>query len=235
MVDFIFSQETLTTVQWMLRAITSFIVLLFSVKLMGQRAISQLRLIDFIMALIIGNILAHPLSDAHSGLKGSMITTCVLVILYIINVFTSLKWGKLRRFFDPSPFTLIENGQIVYKSLARARISIDFLLSELRKEKIVDIEKVSLALWEPDGTISLFLDPQYKALTPADMHITTKAFTLPKTIIKEGKIDFKELNQDGKDEVWLKKSLKMTYNADVNNILLATIDNNDNIKVFFYK
>ncbi|MFP3468265.1 YetF domain-containing protein, partial [Leifsonia sp. SIMBA_070] len=79
----------------------------------------------------------------------------------------------------------------------------------------VDIEKVSLALWEPDGTISLFLDPQYKALTPADMHIATKAFTLPKTIIKEGKIDFKELNQDGKDEVWLKKSLKMTYNADV--------------------
>lgn len=29
------------------------------------------------------------------------------------------------------------------------------------------------------------------------------------------------------------KSLKMTYNADVNDILLATIDNNDNIKVFF--
>ena len=202
---------------------------------MGQRAISQLRLLDFLIALIIGNILAHPLSDEQLGLKGPLITTAVLVLLYIINVFSSLKWGKLRSSFDHSPFPLIENGQIVYKSLARARISIDFLLSELRKEKIVDIEKVSLALWEPDGTISLFLDPQYKALTPADIHIATKAFTLPKTIIKEGKIDFKELNQDGKDEVWLKKSLKMTYNADVNDILLATIDNNDNIKVFFYK
>lgn len=233
--DFFNSQETLTAIQWILRAIISFFFLLLSVKLMGQRSISQLRLLDFIMALIIGNILAHPLSDEHLGLKGSMITTSVLVILYIISVFASLKWGKLRRFFDSDPFPLIENGQIIYKSLARARISIDVLLSELRKEKVEDIQKVSLALWEPGGTISLFLDPQYEAVTPADMHLATNAFTFPKTIIKEGKIDSKELNRGGKDEAWLKNRIKLTYNADVNDILLATLDNNDTLKVFFYK
>jgi uncharacterized membrane protein YcaP (DUF421 family) len=54
-------------------------------------------------------------------------------------------------------------------------------------------------------------------------------------IIKEGKIDSKELNRGGKDEEWLKKKIKTTYNSDVNDILLATLDNNDNLKVFFYK
>ncbi|MDQ7863055.1 DUF421 domain-containing protein [Peribacillus frigoritolerans] len=94
------SQETLTAIQWILRAIISYFFLLLSVKLMGQRSISQLRLLDFIMALIIGNILAHPLSDEQLGLKGSMITTSVLVILYIISVFAGLKWGKnSERFF----------------------------------------------------------------------------------------------------------------------------------------
>ncbi|MBT2664888.1 DUF421 domain-containing protein [Bacillus sp. ISL-4] len=233
--DFFNSQETLTAFQWTLRAIISFFFLIFLVKLMGQRSISQLRLLDFIMALTIGNILARPLSDEQSGLKGSMITAFALVILYIISVFTSLKWGKLRRFFDSDPFPLIENGQIIYKSLARARISIDDLLSELRKEKVEDIQKVSLALWEPGGTISLFLYPQYEAVTPADMHLATTAFNFPKTIIKEGKIDSKELNRGGKDEEWLKKKIKTTYNADVNDILLATLDHNDKLKVFFYK
>src|SRR3954452_9933370 len=171
--DFFNGQETLTIIQWILRAIVSFFFLLFAVKLMGKRAISQLKLLDFIMSLVIGNILAHPLSDEQLGLKGSMITTAVLIILYIISVFSSLKWRKFRNFFESSPFPLIENGQIVYKSLARARISIDFLLSELRKEKIEDIQKVSLALWEPDGTISLFLNPQYQAVTPADMQLAT--------------------------------------------------------------
>lgn len=154
--DFFHGQEALTIIQWILRAIVSYFFLLFAAKIMGQRAISQLRLLDFLIALIIGNILAHPLSDEQLGLKGPLITTAVLVLLYIFCVFLSLKWGKLRSFFENSPFPLIENGQIVYKSLAKARISIDFLLSELRKEKIEDIQKVALALWEPDGTISFF-------------------------------------------------------------------------------
>ncbi len=75
--DFFYSQESLTAIQWILRAIVSFFFLLFVAKIMGQRSISQLRILDFIMALSIGNIIAHPLSDEHLGMKGSMITITV--------------------------------------------------------------------------------------------------------------------------------------------------------------
>jgi uncharacterized membrane protein YcaP (DUF421 family) len=233
--DFFHSQESLTAIQWILRAIVAFFFLLFAAKIMGQRSISQLRLLDFIMALLLGNIIAHPLSDEQLGLKGAMITMTVLIILYTVGVFLSLEWYKFRNWLEPSPFPIIKNGQILYKNLTKARISIDFLLSELRKEKIEDVQKVALALWEPDGTISFFLNPQHQALTPADMQLMTKPFAFPRTIIKEGKIDFSELNQIGKDEMWLKNRIKITYNADINDILLATIDNNDNIKIFLYK
>ena len=81
--DFFHGQESLTTIQWVLRAIISYFFLLFATKLMGRRSISQLRLLDFTMALILGNILAHPLSDEKLGMKGSLITTAVLVVLYI--------------------------------------------------------------------------------------------------------------------------------------------------------
>lgn len=81
--DFYEAQHTLTTVEWTLRAIVSFVFLLLAAKLMGQRSISQLRLLDFIIALTLGNIIAHPLSDAELGLKGSVITTIVLILLYV--------------------------------------------------------------------------------------------------------------------------------------------------------
>jgi uncharacterized membrane protein YcaP (DUF421 family) len=233
--DFFHSQESLTAIQWILRAIVAFFFLLFAAKIMGQRSISQLRLLDFILALLLGNIIAHPLSDEQLGLKGAMITMTVLIILYTVGVFLSLEWYKFRNWLEPSPFPIIKNGQILYKNLTKARISIDFLLSELRKEKIEDVQKVALALWEPDGTISFFLKSQHQALTPADIQLVTKPFAFPRTIIKEGKIDFSELNQIGKDEMWLKNRIKITYNADINDILLATIDNNDNIKIFLYK
>ena len=49
------------------------------------------------MALILGNILAHPLSDEQLGMKGSLITTAVLVVLYTIGVHFSLKWNLFRK------------------------------------------------------------------------------------------------------------------------------------------
>ncbi|MCM3796887.1 MULTISPECIES: DUF421 domain-containing protein [Priestia] len=234
--DFFYSQESLTAVQWILRAVISFFFLLVVTKIMGQRSLSQLRLLDFIMALSIGNIIAHPLSDQHLGMKGSMITIGVLVILYLILVFLSLKWLRFTKFVDPSPLPLIKNGEILYKGLTKARIPIDVLLTELRKKQIYDIQQVALALWESDGTISFFLESQYQTLTPKDMKLMTKSFSLPITIIKDGKIDFEELKQTGKEEEWLKNHIRTVYGLEIKNILLATIDDkNDNIKVFLYK
>ncbi|TDL31914.1 DUF421 domain-containing protein [Jeotgalibacillus sp. S-D1] len=232
--DFFQGQETLTTIQWILRAVIAFFFLLFAAKIMGQRSIGQLRLLDFIMAILIGNIIAHPLSDENLGLKGSMTTMSVLVILYMIGVFLSLKWVNLRNWLDPAPFPLIKNGQILHENFKKARITIDFLLSELRKGEIEDVHKVSLALWEPDGSISFFLNPQFRALTPSDMKIIPEPFSLPHTIIKEGKIDYKELTNFGKDEIWLDNKLKAAANTSIKDVLLATIDHTENVQLLLY-
>lgn len=228
------AQETLTAVQWGLRAVVAFFFLLFASKLMGERSISQLRLIDFTIALIIGNILAHPLSDEHLGMKGSLITTSVLITLYISSVYATLKWGKLRKLVEPSPYPLIKHGEIVYPNLKKARITIDHLLSELRKDKIEDIQKVSLALWEPDGTISFFLSPQHQALTPQDMQLVSNQFFFPIVVVKEGKVDQASLKSVGKDSEWLHNKFKL-YNVTASDILLATVDGSDNLKIFLYE
>ena len=199
---------------------------------MGRRSIAQLRLLDFTMALILGNILAHPLSDEQLGMKGSLITTAVLVVLYTIGVHLSLKWDLFRKWIEPSPFPLIKNGEIMYKGLGKARITVDHLFSEARKEKIEEIHKIALALWEPDGTISFFLSPKLQPVTPEDMQLITKPFSIPWIIIKEGKIDLDELQKSGKDTTWLNNKL-VIMNVDIHDILLATIDSNDDIQNLF--
>ena len=233
--DFLYSQDTLTSFEWILRAIIAFFFLLIIAKLLGQRSISQLRLLDFVITLVIGNIIAHPLSDEHLGLKGSIITTLVLVILYLGAIFITLKIPRLRNFFNNSPITIVQNGEILYKGLKKARIWIDILLEELRKEKVDDVKKVSLAIWEPDGKISVFLDPNYEPITPSSLNIEIEPFNLSKTIIKEGKINFKELKELNKDENWIVSKLESLYHTEIKNVLLATLDNKNNLKVFLYK
>ena len=233
--DFFQGQETLTPFEWILRAIVAFFFLLTVTRVLGQRAIAQLRPLDFAIALVIGNIIAHPLSDEQLGLKGSIITTTVLVVLYLGSIFIILKWTWFRRLITPEPITIVQDGEILYKGLKKARISIDVLLEELREEKVEDVKKVALATWEADGKFSVFLHPKYEPLTPSSIQMETQPFDFPKTIIKEGKINSNELKQIQKDEGWVVSSLESLYHTEVKNVLLATLDSKDTLKVFLYK
>jgi uncharacterized membrane protein YcaP (DUF421 family) len=233
--SFFHSQESLTTIEWILRAVVGYFFLILVAKAMGQRSIAQLRLLDFVIALIIGNIIAHPLSDEHLGLKGSLTTTVVLVGLYVGSVYTVLKWPRVRNLITPPPITLVKDGEIIFKGLNKARISIDILLEELREEKVEDVSKVALALWEADGKVSVFLDPKYQAISPSTYNLNTEPFDLPKTIVKEGRINYPELTLMNKQEDWLINALKNQYHTDLKNVLLATIDRNNLLKVFLYR
>jgi uncharacterized membrane protein YcaP (DUF421 family) len=233
--DFYQGQETLTAIEWILRAVAAFLFLVIVAKVIGQRAISQLRLLDFVIALVIGNVIAHPLSDENLGLEGSVITTIVLVTLYIGGIFMILKWPRFRRLLNSKPIILVQDGEILQKGLNKARISIDVLLEELREEKVIDLKNVALAIWEADGKISVFLHPEYEPVTPAALQIETKPFDFPRTVIKEGIINRKELKQVYKDEDWIVSRLQSLYQTEVKNVLLATLDKKDNLRVFLYK
>ncbi|WP_042464113.1 DUF421 domain-containing protein [Neobacillus dielmonensis] len=233
--NFISSQESLTVIQWVLRAVVGFVFLIVIARILGQRAISQLRLIDFVIALVIGDVIAHPLSNEEHSFKGALITTCVLVLLYLIGIYLVLKFPSFRKLITPPAITVVKEGRILYHGLKKARISLDVLLEQLREQKADDVKKVALAIFEADGKISVFLDPKYEPVTPADCQIETQPFNLPRTIIKEGKINTEELYQSQKTREWVISTLQNQYQAEVHNVLLATLDNRDNLKVFFYK
>lgn len=230
--EFIHPQETLTAMQWILRAVVSYIFLLMVVKVMGQRSISQLSLLDFAIAITIGNIIAHPLSDKGLGLKGSMITMAAFAVLYSTSVFAVLKSGRVRNFVLPRPIPLVEKGQLVYPNLKKARITIDYLLSEARKAKIEDLETLALALWEPDGTISFFESPQYQGPTRSDFNMTPEPFDLPVVVVREGRVDKQALQWKGKDEAGLLSILKEEHDVRLQDVLLATMDRSGRVKVF---
>lgn len=194
---------------------------------MGLRSISQLRLLDFAMAILIGNIIAHPLSDVGLGLKGSLVSMSILVGLYLICLYLMSKFIPFREFVAPPPTLLVKNGEINLKNLKKARISIDDVLSEMRKQGIVDLKKVALALWEADGEISFFLSPEHQPVTKSDLNISSQPFSYPTAIIKEGKINYDMINNSPFNEETLKNNIKTTYNVEISEVLLATLDQNN--------
>ncbi len=122
----------------------------------GARSIAQLRFLDVVLVLLLGGNISNALSDEKVGLMGSMITTFILVVLHIISSVLMLKWDRWRRFLEPAPIILIHNGSIDFSNLKKARITVEYLFSELRMRNVSDIQTIKLALWEANGVVSIF-------------------------------------------------------------------------------
>jgi uncharacterized membrane protein YcaP (DUF421 family) len=232
---FFFGQDHLSVAEWALRGVIAYLFLILVAKCMGQRSISQLRFLDFVTALLLGNILAHPLSDEGLGMPGSMTTTAVLVAMYSLSSIVSLKWEPWRKFLEPFPLLLVRNGKILVHNLKKARITDEFLLTELRLQKVEDVTKVAVALWEPGGNISVFLQPQYEAPTREDMNIKAEPFVYPIVVIKEGKIKTEAFELFRKSEQWLMQKLKDEEQLSLREVLLATLDENETLTVLLKK
>jgi uncharacterized membrane protein YcaP (DUF421 family) len=224
--------EHLTIMEWISRAVTAYIFLLFVAKMMGQRSIAQLHFLDVVLALLLGGNLSNPLTDERLDLTGPMITTFVLVILHVLSSTLSLKWEWWRRFLEPSPLLLIRNGELQIKNLRRARISIDYLLSELRMQKIEALEKVAIALWEPNGNISAFRKQEYEPISRKDVNLEAEAFSMPVVVIKEGKVRKEALLSIGKTEEWLQGKIGKN---NIKDLLLATADSSGEVRLIFRK
>ncbi|MGE5623439.1 MAG: DUF421 domain-containing protein [Methanocella sp.] len=231
--SFFAGHETLTAAQWALRGAVAYLFLLLGARIAGQRAISQLRLLDFTTALILGNILAHPLSDPKLSLLGPLITTFVVVALHAAGALLSLKSPLYRRFVEPPPVILVRDGQVSPRALRKARLPLEGFLAELRKLKVADLGKVALALWEPGGTISVFLQPAFEPATRSDLAVTSQPFSLPRTIIREGRTDGRALGELGKEEAWLQNQVK-AQGLTVRDVFLATLADGDQLHVVAY-
>lgn len=66
------------------------------------------------------------------------------------------------------------------------------------------------------------------------MKLAPEAFSLPTVLIKEGKIDYFELKNSNINEGWLKDRVISMYKVDVKDVLLATLDQNNNLQVYLY-
>ena len=219
----------LSYIEWMIRAIIAYIFLIFVAKAMGQRSIAQLRFLDVVLVLLLEGNLSNALSDERVGLLGSMITTCMLIVLYIVSSILALKWDRWRRFLEPSPIILIHNGSIDFNNLKKARITVEYLFSELRLQSASDIKTIRLALWEASGVVSVFQYPEYETVSRQDMKVAGKKSPISFILVKDGKIQKDVLTLLGKTERWAKEELSKKVSIEL--IQLATIDKNEQINI----
>ena len=208
------------------RTVVLYLVMVFSVRLMGKRQIGQMEASEFVVAMLIADLAAVPMQNGSISLLDGIVPLLTVLGLEVTLSCLILKSIRFRKFICGKPVILIDNGKILQENLRTTRITMDELISHLRQKDVLTISDVQYAILETDGNLSVF---PYASRMPApaqEAKVKVKRQSLPVTIINDGVLSRDDLKRAGKDMIWLRNTLGK-HRARQDNTLLLTVDEED--------
>ncbi len=210
----------------LVRSLILYILVIFSVRLMGKRQLGELQPSELVITILISNIATLPLEDIDIPLSLGVTPILALVCFEVIVSWLNMIFPKFRKMISGSPKIVIRNGKTDPKILKELRFSVDDLMMSLREKEVFDIEDVQYAIVETTGNISVMRKQTADTPTREDIGLKIKNNDPPQVIISDGKIipqAVKVMGVEGNIE----KILRPT-NLKIKDIFIMTADTQGN-------
>ncbi len=214
-----------------LRTLILYTFVIIALRLMGKREIGQLQPFELVVIIMISELAAIPSENVGIPLLSGIIPIMVLLLTSLTLAGISLKSERARTIICGTPSILIERGKILEDELKKNRYNLTDLLEELRIKNVPNIADVEFAVLETNGQLSVFPKSQNRPTIPKDFMLKTQFEGLPLTLIMDGNLNHKNLQQGNKDLTWLKKELKKQKIDRVEDVFLASLDSSDTLFV----
>jgi len=137
------------------RTLILYSLVVLSLRIMGKRQIGELQPSELVVAIMISDLATVPMSETAIPLLYGIVPIFTLVFSEVLLSYVCLVSPKIRLLVSGRPTYIIYNGVINQKEMKKARYSISDLMEELRMIEIFDISKVTSALLETSGKISV--------------------------------------------------------------------------------
>lgn len=137
------------------RTIIIFLLLTFSMKLMGKREIGELEVGELISTLLISELCSIPIDNPEVPLMNAVIPVLLIVSLEIILSSVKNKSAKLKGIIDGKETFLIRDKKINQSALRENRISLEEFFSTIRQNGIGSLDEIEHCILEANGKISV--------------------------------------------------------------------------------
>lgn len=172
----------------LIRSLILYILVIFSVRLMGKRQLGELQPSELVITILISNIATLPLEDTNIPLLLGVTPILALVCFEVIVSWINLVFPKFRKIISGSPKIIIRNGKTDPQTLKELRFSVDDLMMSLREKEVFDIEDVQFAIVETTGNISVMKKQSVDTPERSDLGLKVKNYDPPQVIVSDGKV-----------------------------------------------
>lgn len=226
-------QFGIAPIYWVLiNSVVSFIFLFIISKVLGKKQIAQLEFIDYAVGISLGSIAAEMATNSDVPFYYFLIAMAIFMLLALLVDIIGRKCTFFKRLLKGKPITVIYDGKINYKQLKRSKIDVNDLLSMLREKGFFDIEDVAYAIFETSGQLSVLPKGNQRPVVAEDIDTTITQAELTNVLVVDGEISYSGLSEVNQNEGWLLDKLKIKSKEELDNILLATYDSqNDKVNV----
>lgn len=213
----------------------SIITLFILSKLMGNKEMSQLSMFDYIIGITIGSIASELSTSLESNFMQPLTAMIVYAVVSIIISLISNKSLKFRRFLLGNSLILLDNGELYRKNFSKAKMDLNEFLMQCRTNGYFNISDLQTVILEANGKLSFLPKVEKRPATPSDLNLSPTQERLCVNLILDGKLLRENLNYTGKDELWLQKQLSSQKINSIEEIFLATCDNQDRVSIYTKK
>lgn len=216
-----------------LRVVVTIAVMLIMARINGPKQIAQMSFYDYVSGITVGSIASTICINSNiSFFAGIFAIILFLAVSLLLNKITQLNL-MANIILTGEPISLIEKGAINVQGLRKSKMTIAELLSNLRYNGYFNINDVYTAILEPTGKISVQSKSFARKTRNDDLKLKTKNPVQVVSVIQNGVILHNNLSNMKKDEKWLRQELKkQNMNAELKNIILAILDENDRLIIY---
>ena len=213
----------------LVRTFVVYILVIISLRLMGKRQIGELQPSELVVAIMISDLACAPMSQLSTPLLYGIIPIFTLVISEIFLSYLSLKNEKIRILLNGRPQILMKDGTPCRSEMKKARVNIDDLLEELRKNGYYSFQDVDTVVLETGGSISVIPSAKAESPTLGDLNIAKKQKVIPYIYITDGRLRLKEIERGKRNIKWIQKELKKKGIKNINDVFVMMEDSEENV------
>ena len=137
-----------------LRAVIIYLLVFAFTRALGRRELSTLQPFDFILLVVIGDLIQSGVVQNDLSVTGVLIVIATIGTLQVIISYLSFRVRRMRPFLQGEPIVLVEKGKIIDRNMRRERLTLDDLTEKARLSEIESLDEVKWAVLETNGDIS---------------------------------------------------------------------------------
>lgn len=152
-----------------MRTVAVYIGLLVLLRLAGKRDVAQLNTFDFVVLLLLSNVVQNAVIGSDDSLWGGLLGAAILVAGNAVVVRLVGRNAAALRVLEGTPTILVRDGELDRAAVLRLGLRDADVIAAIRRQNADELAEVAEAALEPGGAISVRLRDDAMNASRADV------------------------------------------------------------------